>query len=199
MKTIGIIIREFKRNDIPFICNRKDLFEVIDRFDVNVIAIPINISFDKILNAVKLCDGIILSGGPQFIENDFLLIEYLYKNDIPSLGICLGMQLMAEYFNNKAEEKVTGHNSVESYVHNIKIDKNSLLYSILKEEVIKVNSRHNDAIPYTSMDVTAYSEDGVIEAVEDKTKKFFIGVQWHPESTLDKYSLALFKSFVDKL
>ena len=50
------------------------------------------------------------------------------------------------------------------------------------------------------MDYVAYSEDGIIEALEDKTKKFFIGVQWHPESLLsDKYSIRLFDAFVESL
>lgn len=55
-------------------------------------------------------------------------------------------------------------------------------------------------IPNTDLDIVAYSEDEIIEAIEDKKKKFFIGVQWHPESlTYDEYSNKLFDFFIKKL
>lgn len=82
----------------------------------------------------------------------------------------------------------------------MKIEKNSKLYKILGEEKIEVNSKHRKCIKETRLDYVAYSEDGIIEALEDKTKKFFIGVQWHPESLLsDKYSSRLFDAFVESL
>ena len=47
----------------------------------------------------------------------------------------------------------------------------------------------------------ARSSDGLIEGVELKNKKFILGVQWHPESNLDKdiYSKKIFKAFFDNL
>ena len=43
-----------------------------------------------------------------------------------------------------------------------------------------------------------YSEDGIIEAIERKDKKFAIGVQWHPEMIYNESeeSQRLFKSFI---
>lgn len=68
------------------------------------------------------------------------------------------------------------------------------------KEKIKVNSRHGKCIPYTNLSQVAYSEDGIIEAIEDKGKRFFIGVQWHPESLMkDEYSNKLFSCFVKTL
>lgn len=82
-------------------------------------------------------------------------------------------------------------------MHEISIKTDSKLYEILGEERIKVNSRHGKCIPYTSLSQVAYSEEGIIEAVEDRTKKFFIGVQWHPETLIDdKYSNCLFDEFI---
>lgn len=89
------------------------------------------------------------------------------------------------------------HNVDKEYAHYISIDRNSILHKILENEKIKVNSRHNKCIPYTQLECVAYSEDGVIEAIEDKSKKFFIGVQWHPESIMsDVYSNKLFDYFI---
>lgn len=75
-----------------------------------------------------------------------------------------------------------------------------MLYNILGENRIKVNSRHNKHIVYTDLDCVAYSKDGILEGVEDKTKKFFIGVQWHPESiSSDVYSNRLLDYFINAL
>jgi len=55
-------------------------------------------------------------------------------------------------------------------------------------------------VPHTKLSQVAYSEDGIIEAIEDKNKRFFIGVQWHPESLMeDRYSDKLFSYFIETL
>lgn len=96
--------------------------------------------------------------------------------------------------------KCGNHNKESEYVHEISIQTDSKLYEILREQKIKVNSRHGKCVPHTSLSKVAYSEDGIIEAIEDKTKKFFIGVQWHPETLMkDKYSNRLFEEFIKTL
>ena len=197
IKTIGIIIRSFEENNKYFIGTREDLFSIFYKYNINIIGIPINNHYENVIEVINLCDGVILSGGDNFIENDYLLVKYLYENNIPTLGICLGMQNMGKYFSKKEEINVSNHMSNEKYVHYINIDKNSLLFKIIKKEKILVNSRHKSAIEDTSLDIVAYSLDGVIEAVEDKNKTFFIGVEWHPESYNDLNSTRLFDYFVN--
>lgn len=197
IKTIGIIIRSFNENNKYFIGTREDLFNAFYNYDVNVIGIPIDINFNKIKNIVDMCDGIVLSGGDNFTQNDFLLVDYIHKKNIPTLGICLGMQSMAKYFSNNEEIDIPNHLSNNKYVHYINVDNNSLLYRILNREKIFVNSRHKSAIVDTLLFVSAKSDDDVIEAVEDKTKKFFVGVEWHPESLDDENSKKLFEYFIE--
>ena len=72
----------------------------------------------------------------------------------------------------------------------------SLLKSILGANKILVNSRHKSAISDTRLKIGALSEDGIIEEVEDKTKKFFVGVEWHPESLNDDNSKKIFDYFI---
>lgn len=199
IKTIGIIIRVFKENDKSFIGVREELFKKLYKYNVNVIGIPINNDFDKIKEAINLCDGIILSGGDNFFEQDFLVIDYLYKNDIPTFGICLGMQGMARCFSEYEEINVLNHLSNQEYVHYVTIEKNSLLFKIIGQDKILVNSRHKSAIIDTKLNVVALSEDGILEAVEDNTKKFFLGVEWHPESLTDQYSKKLFDYFINTI
>jgi len=199
IKTIGIIIRNFHENNKYFVGTREDLFKVFYKYDVNIIGISICNDFKKIKNIVDICDGIILSGGDNFTDNDFLLVEYLYQKNIPTLGICLGMQTMGRFFSDIEEMDIPNHSSNNKYVHYINVDKNSLLYKILKNDKLLVNSRHKSAIVDTLLLVSAKSDDGVIEAVEDITKKFFVGVEWHPESLDNENSKNLFDYFIDML
>ena len=104
---------------------------------------------------------------------------------------------MGRAFSDLEEELVPNHLINDMYAHYVNIKKDSLLYSILKKDKILVNSRHKSAIKSTDLVVSAISSDGVIEAVEDSTKKFFVGLEWHPELIMDENSLQIFDYFVN--
>ncbi|MCM1053588.1 MAG: gamma-glutamyl-gamma-aminobutyrate hydrolase family protein [Ruminococcus sp.] len=198
IKRIGIILREFEENSKTFLGTRLDLFDSLKEFDVNLIGIPITNNFEMLKDTISFCDGIILSGGDNVKDNDFKLVEYLYDNDIPTLGICLGMQIMSKLLGGE-EIKVEGHYSTNNYVHKVFINRKSLLFKILDKDEILVNSRHRDGITNNYIGVNAKSEDNIIEGIEDSSKKFFLGVEWHPESLNDKNSYNLFKYFVEQI
>lgn len=150
---------------------------------------------------LQCCDGFLFQGGDSFYNYDLYIVNYAYQNNIPSLGICLGMQLMA--FSQNGILELLGnddHHAKENYVHSVKIDRNSKLFSILGEEECLVNSRHYEHITKTDLPVVATASDGTIEAVEDPEKKFFIGVQWHPEDMIayDKVTEKLWNHFILK-
>ena len=91
------------------------------------------------------------------------------------------------------------HYTLDKYVHKVNIKKNSKLYEIINKQIINVNSRHKYYVTNTNLDVVAYSDDNIIEAIEDKNKKFFIGVEWHPESMIEYDILEnkLFSYFIE--
>ncbi len=196
MKRIGIVIRDFWENDKLFVGCRKDVIDVFLKYKVEIILIPIYISFDKVRALLELCDGVVLSGGNHFLDNDFRLVKYLYTNDIPTLGICLGMQVMGLSLGGEEINVDEGHNNDW---HNVKIKKNTLLYSIIKEEHILVNSRHKTGVKNSMLIDSAIASDGVIEAVEDRHKRFFLGVEWHPETDKNKKSDLIFEAFIKSL
>ena len=161
---------------------------------------------NQILN---MCNGIVVPGGIKWYEYDLYICKYVVDNDIPILGICAGMQALARVLNNNKELDITVKNNTNinhnvsgvQYVHSVKVLKDSLLYKILNKEKINVNSRHNYHIP-DELDYlkTAYSNDGIIEAIEYKDNKFTLGVQWHPESMID-YDMdarKILQAFIDK-
>ena len=128
-------------------------------------------------NILKICDGFVIPGGSTECYLDKYIIEYATKNNIPILGICLGMQEMSSFLDL---EEVSNHNKSNRYVHKVNIDKNSLLYKIFKKDIY-VNSRHN----YKIKNLNGYKVVGscldVIEAIEKDDNTFNVGVQWHPE------------------
>ena len=196
MPIIGIITREYiSEEKHPISIIYKDIEKSIIKNGGIPIGITLNKNFKKIID---ICDGIIFQGGDAFEEYDLEALKYLYDINKPVLGICLGMQLMGVLFNAKMID-IPNHKKNLSYAHDIKIKKESKLYDIYKSDIIKVNSRHKSVIKNPNLSISAISGDGYIEAIEDSNKKFFIGVEWHPESMIDydERENKLFKYFID--
>lgn len=162
---------------------------------------------EDIVRVIKKCDGIILQGGCYSYYYDEFIARYCIEHDIPILGTCMGMQVLAAVDCKTSRMKnVTfiksniNHKQLKTnYVHSININKNTLLYNIIGKEKIKVNSRHMyKIINVNSAIVSAESEDGIIEAIEFPNKKFALGVQWHPEDLfdIDENMLKIFKMLI---
>lgn len=198
MSFVGIIGRrkKGKRNSLTF---NEEVVKKIQEYGAIPLGILVdfdadsNIEFKRILPLIQKCDGFILQGGSEYSDIDILIIKYLYEHNIPTLGICLGMQTMAMTFGGIMSTIGKSHNKDFEYVHDIEIVKDSKLYNIIQKECIPVNSRHHDYIVSTDLVVSARSN--VIEAVEASDKQFFIGVQWHPESLKDENTQKLFSEF----
>ncbi len=198
MKKIGILLRE---NDNYKVIN-KELINYLSNYDVSLLGIIYDEKTDlnKVIELINLCDGVILPGGDENLNYPVRIAKYLWEIDKPTLGICLGMQNMAQAISGKIEKLDTNfHNSKLNYVHKISIKKESLLYEILGSSSILVNSRHFYHVIKTNLSISAYSDDYVIEAVEDKNKKFYLGIQWHPESLNDDInSKLIIDEFISK-
>ena len=140
-----------------------------------------------------LCDGFLLQGGSNPHDYEIETIKYAYSKDIPLLGICMGMQSMSMFLG--AELVMANSMFHQSGEHRIKIKKNSKLHTILNQETIIVNRRHKEKIINLKEKYISAKCNGVIEAIEDKSKRFYLGVQWHPEDIEDNNSSKLFEKF----
>ncbi len=209
MKRVGIFLRDYKSSsNNNLLAIRKDLIEYLNKYILEIICIPISYEnneyeeLEKIVKLIQTCNGIILPGGGGEIEDlDLKIVKYLFEQNIPTLGICMGMQMMALAFDGDLKKlNTTMHQSEKKYVHEIKIKEGSKLFDIIKEPTILVNSRHSEYITTTDLSISAISSDLKIEAIENSIKKFFIGVEWHPESLKENiYSKRLFDFFINSL
>ena len=158
-------------------------------------------------------DGIILSGGadidpdylgeeplpnisvnPRRDTQELLLVRLAADRKIPVLGICRGIQMLTAALGGKlyqdiktqCEGNVIEHSQTIARglpSHDVKIEKDSLLFSLLGTETLAVNSFHHQAVKEvpSGFRVTATSCDGIIEGMESTTFRSILGVQWHPE------------------
>jgi putative glutamine amidotransferase len=134
-----------------------------------------------------------------------------HRKDLPILAVCRGIQTLnvclggtlyqdilsqidgAINHSQKADKSIN--------THRIKIASGSRLAGILNRKTLWVNSKHHQAVkvPARGLIVSAAAEDSVVEAVEDPSRKFVVGVQWHPEGTwkIDRNSGRLFSAFLN--
>ncbi len=158
---------------------------------------------EMLIREINLCDGIYLPGGFKLNIYDRFIADYVIEHDIPTLGVCLGMQILSNYkrenvWNEKNDSKIEHKQPDVDYVHSVKINKDSKLYNIVQKEEFMVNSRHGyHIVENDNFDNVAFSDDGYIEAIEMKDKKYIIGVQWHPENLKDEESYNIYKAFID--
>lgn len=157
-----------------------------------------------LIDSLKLCSAIIKPGAWKIYDHERFIYNYTLENNIPYLGICAGMQIMAscqkQYIENEKNEN-NFHMSKEIYAHKVNIIDNTLLKSILRKTEITVNSKHNTHIKDNGIQtIAAYSDDGIIEAIENPNCDFNIGLQWHPEllPKTDVNSKLIFESLIER-
>lgn len=157
-------------------------------------------------NILDLCDGFLFTGGEKWFGYEEFIMEYAYQKDKPVLGICLGMQMIAcmPFFHNEDSNYLIKIGNEKHYQgnglsHTVTLFP-SKLKDIIKKDEMFVTSRHYDTIaPLSFFRISALSKDGIIEAIELPKKHFFIGVQWHPESSFfeDENSRIIYQAFVE--
>ena len=135
------------------------------------------------------------------------LLKSAEKNNIKTLAICRGNQLLNVYKKGTLYQDLSdaGFTDIKhdkpfedarSHIHDIEIYNDSKLYSLFQKTTISVNSIHHQGIDLLGKDlkITAKSSDGVIEGIETTNQWEAIGIQWHPENMVDdKYSKLIFE------
>ena len=84
--------------------------------------------------------------------------------------------------------------------HSVNVAVGSLLRKIVRAATMRVNSSHHQSVKNVapSLIASAVAPDGIVEAIESPTQRFFLGIQWHPEFLFERYRLhrQLFEAFL---
>lgn len=138
---------------------------------------------------------------------ELALLQGALQRDMPVLGICGGEQLLAVALGGAliqhipdsvtdalAHEQSTPHSEPG---HDVKILPGTLLERITAAATMRVNTSHHQAVrsPGRAV-VNAVAPDGVIEGIEDPSRKFCLGVQWHPEYLIDPGDTRIFAALI---
>ncbi|MEH6696161.1 MAG: gamma-glutamyl-gamma-aminobutyrate hydrolase family protein [Hyphomonas sp.] len=114
-------------------------------------------------------------------------------SNLPTLAICRGAQVMNVASGGTLHQALEGvYDDVDYpstlpghilYRKTIDTEDGSLIRDILGRATTRVNSIHKQAIakPGKNLVVTARERNGVVQAIEDPRKAFYLGVQFHPE------------------
>ena len=120
------------------------------------------------------------------------VFEYARQQNKPVLAICRGLQLVnialgGNLIQDLQENGFTNHRKGPDgdREHKIEVKPGTLLAQIAGVQHGFVNSAHHQGLDQIAegLYVSAFSEDGVVEAIEykDANKPFLLAVQWHPE------------------
>jgi len=180
---------------------------------------PTEVGIEETLDAL---DGVVFSGGadvdpsrygaephpetdtPQTRRDagEMALLQAALARDVPVLAICRGFQLLnvarggdlIQHLPEKVGHDVHKQVPGEFVEHPVEIKGGSRLASIVGESS-DVTSHHHQALGRVGDGLveTAWAADGTLEAVEDPSRRFTVGVQWHPEAGEDA---ALFEALV---
>lgn len=182
-----IIVLDFGSQYNQLICRR------VREMNVYSLLLPYSTSANE-LKKYKNLKGIILSGGPNSVyeKNSFKMDPDIFSLNIPILGICYGMQLIA-YMNGA---KIIEGNNKEYGGQEINVDTSSPLFinTSLKQTVWMSHADKVDTLP-DGFKLIASSNNTKYAAIENSNKKLYC-VQFHPEVNNSIEGKTILRNFV---
>ena len=161
--------------------------------------------------AVGRLDGLVLAGGadvdparyeqqagphttatrPERDASEIALLQAALDRDLPLLAICRGMQLLNVLLGGTLIQHVPDVPGAQAHQlglglfaeREVRTAPESAVGALLGP-VVRVDCHHHQALGRIAHGVSpcAWSEDGLVEAVEVAGRRFCLGVQWHPEA-----------------
>jgi putative glutamine amidotransferase len=208
--------------DLPAVLVPLDYVDAVERAGGRAVVIPP--LEDDIEQTLDLLDGVVFSGGadvdparygadahpetdvPQTRRDtgELALLQAALARDMPTLAICRGFQLLnvvrgGDLVQHLPDEVGHGeHRQVpgEFAVHPVEVKEGSRLAAIVGAGS-EVTSHHHQGLGRLGEGLVecAWAADGTLEAVEDPSLRFAVGVQWHPEAG---EGAALFAALVEQ-
>ncbi|KAI9075012.1 hypothetical protein K1719_043062 [Acacia pycnantha] len=146
--------------------------------------------------------GVLISPGPGIPQDSGISLQTVLAlgPTVPLFGVCMGLQCIGEAFGGKIVR------SPQGVMHG----KSSLVYYDEKGEDGLLSGLPNpftagryhslviekESFPHGELEVTAWTEDGLIMAARHKRYKHLQGVQFHPESIITTEGRTIVGNFV---
>lgn len=137
-------------------------------------------------------------------EAELALLSAALERDMPVLAICRGSQVLnvvlggdlVQHLPEVVGDEKHMHTPGMFAEHDIDVEPGTRIGDLLGDSA-PVKSHHHQGLGRlgTGLVTAAHSEDGTIEAVEDPSRRFVLGVLWHPEAGED---LRLFEELVSE-
>ena len=189
-----------------------DYVRAVERAGGRALLVPP--SDDGVEETLESLDGLIFSGGsdldPELYGQEahaetsdvmrnrdtaeLALLEAALERDMPVLAICRGSQVLnvarggdlVQHLPDEVGDEKHKHTPGTFADHDVSVEDGSRLASVLGERA-PVKSHHHQGFGKVGegLRVVAHADDGTIEAVEDPTRRFALGVLWHPEAGED--------------
>lgn len=186
--------------------------EAVERAGGRALLVPP--SQDGVEETLDALDGLILSGGsdldpelygqaphpqtvglvPERDRAELALLEGALARDLPVLAICRGSQVLNVALGGDLVQHLPDVVGDERHKrtpgvfadHDVRVEDGTRLAEVLGERA-PVKSHHHQGFGRlgAGLRVSAVAEDGTVEAVEDPSRRFALGVLWHPEAGED--------------
>lgn len=164
-------------------------------------------------DVVRVLDGLVMGGGadldpalygaerepltdvrPARDAGEMLLARAALAADLPVLGVCRGMQVLAVAAGGTLHQHlpdVLGHEKHRPApgvygTHDARFEPGSRVAELMGEDLGIHCYHHQGVADPGTLRATGWAEDGLVEAVEDPDHRFVLGVQWHPEVIRDR-------------
>jgi putative glutamine amidotransferase len=181
-------------------------------------------SEEGIEETLDVLDGIVFSGGsdlhPELYDADrhpetqdvreerdraeLALLRAALERDLPVLAVCRGSQVLnvsrggdlVQHLPEVVGHERHKHRPGEFSDHEVRLDVETRVGGLLGERA-PVKSHHHQGFGRIGEGLreVGWADDGTVEALEDPSMRFVIGVLWHPEEGED---LALFEALVEQ-
>ena len=164
-------------------------------------------------DVVRRLDGLVISGGADVSPErygeqphartsswrddrdawELALAEQARPVDLPTLGVCRGMQVMAVGSGGRLDQHVPDVVGHEQHgpapgrfgTTSVAVAEDTLLHSLVGDR-LEVHCHHHQAVrTHPGFEPVAWAPDGTLEAFESAEERFCLGVQWHPEMAVD--------------
>jgi putative glutamine amidotransferase len=198
--------------------------ESVERAGGRALVVPP--STDSVEETLDVLDGVVFSGGIDVDPNTYgaerhpatdpaqahrdrgelALLEAALERDMPTLAICRGVQLLNVLRGGDLVQHLPesvgheGHRETHGVFseHPVEVKEGTRLAGILGARHGGVKSSHHQGVGRVGEGLveTAWAEDGSLEGLEDPSKRFALGVLWHPE--MEEEDKRLFQALVEE-